>query len=167
MVIAIRSLDALKSVQVARGVFNTANGNMQVFGGMSPSPQLAFLVPTRLTSTAMSTSDTSGSFGFGVAVNNNGTIQQASIAATTQDNVATSVAKSQTNNSNLLTVLDNTGNTQLVGAVTAFTDSIQISQTQSPASGLEFAALGFGAQLASGLIVPDYAGMIARVQRNH
>lgn len=72
--------------------------------------QVLFLVPTRLTSTALAAnSDSAGSLGFGVACNNNGTVQQAACGMTEKNAVTTSVAKCYTSNTLALVRLDNTG----------------------------------------------------------
>ena len=116
-IFALRGTSSTLVAKAVRGTLPTSTGNFSPFTGMAAQPQVSILFPTRLQSTALATDDTSGSFGMCVSVNNNGTTQQMSVAATIQDNVSTTVSKCQTFNANGLSVLGNTGSTIALGTL--------------------------------------------------
>jgi hypothetical protein len=144
-VFALRGTTGTLTAKAIQATLPTSAGNFTPFSGMAAAPQVSLIFPTRLTSTALATDDTTGSFGLCAAVNNSGTTQQMSIASTVEDNVATTVAKAQNFNNKALAVLDNTGATQALGTVASWnSDGVTYNLSQAPASALEYIGIAFG-----------------------
>lgn len=138
----------------------TVTGVNTVNSGMAVKPQMWISFNSRLTATTFSgNSDTAGSFGVGMAVNNLGTTQQASVACTTKQGVATSVAKSYTSATAAGLVLDNTGAVQGSTTVNAWqSGGVQENVGTAPASALERINLAFGISSTANVALP-FAGI--------
>lgn len=150
IVIAIRGTT---SAMVAKcGIFTTptSTGNSSPITGMSVAPQVLFLFSTRLQSSgAIQSDDTAGGHGISIAVNNNGATQQMAAASTTQDNVATSVAKCQTSATKALQILDNTGAANVTATLQSWnSDGVTLNYSAVNAAGLKVGYLAFGMQVS-------------------
>lgn len=135
------------------GVFTTptSTGNNSPITGMGKPPIWLITVPTRLTAeTTLTTDDSGGSYGVGMAVNNASVTQQGSVAYSFQDNVSTTVAKSRTSNSQALMVLDNTGAAQTAATVNSWnSDGVTLNYGTASATAYKVAYLAIAAPAAS------------------
>lgn len=155
IVIAGRHLSGSAAESAFISTLPAATGLNTVNAGMAVKPQVWINMHSRLGATTYSgNSDTAGSFGVGFAVNNAGVTQQASIACTTKQNVATSVAKSYASSSAAGVLLDNTGAVQGSTTVNAWNaGGIQENVGTAPASAMERMNLALGVT-ASGIALP-------------
>jgi hypothetical protein len=145
--IALRGTGARMVTKAAMVTTPLATGNSTLISGMSGAPQVILTLPTRLqTANALQTDDTTGSYGFGVACNHDGTTTQyASCISTMQDNVATSVSKHMASNTTGLGVLDNTGAYTVKSTVNSWdSGGATLNYSAVNASALEVIYLAFG-----------------------
>lgn len=149
-VIAIRHLSNTLAAKASLSTLPTSTGNAALVTGMAVKPQVLISIPTRLTATTLATDDSTGSLGIGIAVNNNGVTQRAASAITVKDNVATSVARSQSANNAALISLDNTGALVNSADITSWdSGGVTLNHTAVGASAFEMISLAFGIQSAA------------------
>lgn len=126
----------LRGIAAATGVVNlpTGTGSTALISGLPSTAKAALFLLNQNTSSVetSSTSDTAGVFGIGVAVNNNGTIQQMSACMSSDDGIvtpSTSIEKCQTSNTQAIRILDVAGAADVEGAVTGMTTSVTVNFT--------------------------------------
>lgn len=144
-IISFRPLSGSFAAAAGITTLPTGTGNSTFISGMAVKPQLLFTVSTRLTGTTLDSTDAAGSFGIGVACNNAGSTQQMAVALTSQDNVATSVAKCRTDDSTAVMVLDNTGAVDFAATIQSWdSGGVTINTSNAGASAFETIYLAMG-----------------------
>lgn len=145
-IVSFFQLSNTASAKAAIGTTPTSTGNFNPASGLLVKPQILFTVSSRLTGTTFTTSDAAGSFGIGISVDNAGSTQQFSTAITAKDNVATTVAKSQSNTGAGMYTLDNTGAAAGTGAVNAWNSngSVQMNASQAWPAAQEYLSFAIG-----------------------
>lgn len=131
----------LRGISATTGLVTlpTGTGSTALISGLPSAAKTVFFLQTQNTSAVetSSTTDTAGVFGLGVAVNNNGTIQQMSACMSSDDGIvtpSTSIEKSQISNTQAIRILDNAGVPDIEGAVTGMTTSITTNFTNAGAA---------------------------------
>jgi hypothetical protein len=158
IVIGIRALSGTLAAKAFQTTTPTSSGFSTIVSGMTGQPQVLLTFPTRLTTNgSIVTDDSAGSYGMGVAVNNAGTTQQMSTAATIKSGagVTTTVAKCQTFNNKALSIVDNTGAANVLATVNSWdSGGVTLNYSQNSGGGAyEVIGLAFGITAPSAQVV--------------
>jgi hypothetical protein len=156
--IALRGTTQLFTKNILTAI-PTSTGNSTIISGMSGRPQAYLAIPTRLvTSDAIVTDDSSGSFGTSVsATNNYSSTTTGGVSGTYKDNVATSVARNMISNTIGVLSQDNAGALDVQGTVNSWdVGGVTVNYTNVGATLRQMAVLAFGAQTPQTVFIPRH-----------